>query len=214
MQRLFANLESSVTLLVFLGLSVPAFAGDGETRFEITPFAAYRVGGSFDDADGAARLELRESNAWGFSVNGQVESNTEWEVFYARQTTDVDASELTAPQTRFNIDVDFLHFGGTYLFDGERVRPFFALTVGATRFNPGLPGFDARTFASMSLGAGWKYQIAKHIGLRLEARGFGTLIDSNSRLFCVSAGGGACLIVAEGRMLTQWEARAGLSIRF
>ena len=43
---------------------------------------------------------------------------------------------------------------------------------------------------------------------------YGTLIDSNSRLFCVSDGGAACLIVVEGRIITQWEARAGFTIRF
>jgi hypothetical protein len=189
-------------------------ASGDDTRFEITPFAAYRVGGTFDDADGQGQLELRESNAWGFTVNGKVESNTEWEVFFARQSTDIDTSGIPDPQPEFDIDIDYLHFGGTYLFDGERVRPFVALTVGATRYEPRAPGYDARTYASMSLGAGWKFRLAEHFGLRLEARGFGTLIDNNSRLFCEIDGGGACLIVIEGRIVAQWEARAGFSIRF
>jgi hypothetical protein len=135
-------------------------------------------------------------------------------VLYARQSTDLDASGIVVPQSAFDIDVEYLHFGGTYLFDGERVRPFVAMTIGATRFDPGLSGANARTYFSMSLGAGWKFRLAEHVGLRLEGRGYGTLIDNNSRLFCEIDGGGACLIIVEGRIITQWEARAGLTIRF
>jgi hypothetical protein len=209
-----AALRSLIAAVTCLGLALPAFASDSEARFEITPFAGYRVGGSFDDADGQGELELAESNAWGLIVNGKVESNTEWEVLYARQSTDVDASDILLPQSEFDIDVEYLHFGGTYLFEGERVRPFVALTIGATRFDPDLAGADARTYFSMSLGAGWKFRLAERVGLRLEGRGYGTLIDNNSRLFCVSDGGGSCLIIVEGRMITQWEARAGFTVRF
>ena len=209
-----AAARSLIAALTCLGLALPAFANDDNTRFEITPFAGYRVGGSFDDAESEAELELAESNAWGFIVNGNVESNTEWEVLYARQSTDLDASGIVVPQSVLDIDVEYLHFGGTYLFDGERVRPFVAMTIGATRFDPDLSGADASTYFSMSLGAGWKFRLAEHIGLRLEGRGYGTLMDNNSRLFCVSDGGGSCLIILEGRIITQWEARAGFSIRF
>lgn len=203
-----------IAALLGLCVALPGLASGDDTRFEITPFTAYRVGGTFDDAGGQGSFELRESNAWGLIVNGDVDSDSEWEVLYARQSTDIDTSGIAVPQAPLDIDVDVLHFGGTYLFDGARIRPFVALTVGATRFEPRLPGFDARTYASMSLGVGWKFRVAERFGLRLEARGFGTLIDSNSRLFCVSDGGAACLIVAEGRVLAQWEARAGFSIRF
>ena len=127
----------------------------------------------------------------------------------------MDAPGLTGQQTLFALRVDYLHFGGTYLFEGEKVRPFIALTIGATRFDPGLPGLSGETYGSMSFGAGWKFRLGEHVGLRLEARGFGTLIDSSSRLFCGSSElGGACLIVTEGEILSQWEARAGFSVRF
>jgi hypothetical protein len=212
--RLPAAIRALIAAVTCLCLAPPAFANDSGTRFEITPFAAYRVGGSFDDVDSDAQLELAESSAWGVVVNGAVEYNTEWEVLYTRQSTRVDSSGLALPEPSFDINVDYLHFGGTYLFDGERVRPFIAMTIGATRFDPGLTGADASTFFSMSLGAGWKFRLAEHVGLRLEGRGYGTLVDNNSRLFCVSDGGGVCLITVEGRIITQWEARAGFTIRF
>ena len=195
-------------------MSLPTLAAEDEARFEVTPFAAYRGGGEFSDTDSDSKVELPESNAWGLTVNGSVSPYTEWEVLWSRQLTDVDASDSVGPQTSFPMRVDYLHFGGTYLLEGEKVRPFIALTIGATRFDPGLPGLSGKTYGSMSFGAGWKFYFGEHVGLRLEARGFGTLIDSSSRLFCESDGGGACLIVAKGEVLTQFEARAGFSIRF
>lgn len=197
-----------------LALSFPTPAAGDDARFEVTPFAGYRVGGEFSDTDSDSKVELRESNAWSLTVNGRVLPYTEWEVLWSRQSTDVVAAGFTDTQGSFAMRVDYLHFGGTYLFEGEHVRPFIALTIGATRFDPGLPGLSGKTYGSMSFGAGWKFHVAEHIGLRLEARGFGTLIDSSSRLFCESDGGGTCLIVAKGEVLTQWEARAGVSIRF
>ena len=176
MSIISATVKPAAITALILGLAMPTLARGDDTRFEVTPFAAYRVGGTFDDTESDGQLKLSESNAWVLIVNGKVESNTEW--------------------------------------DGERVRPFIALTIGATRFEPRVPGYDARTYASMSFGAGWKFRLAEHFGLRLEARGYGTLIDNNSRLFCEIDGGGACLIVIEGRIVAQWEARAGFSLRF
>lgn len=214
MSIISATVKPAAITALILGLAMPTLARGDDTRFEVTPFAAYRVGGTFDDTESDGQLKLSESNAWGLIVNGKVESNTEWEVLFTRQSTDIDTSGIPDPQPEFDIDIDYLHFGGTYLFDGERVRPFIALTIGATRFEPRVPGYDARTYASMSFGAGWKFRLAEHFGLRLEARGYGTLIDNNSRLFCEIDGGGACLIVIEGRIVAQWEARAGFSLRF
>ena len=51
--------------------------------------------------------------------------------------------------------------------------------------------------------------------MRLEVRAFTTFVDSDSDIFCQSdAAGGACLILTEADTLTQWEARAGLVLRF
>jgi hypothetical protein len=207
----------ALTVALFvLAVSSPAGAQDTETRFEITPLAAYRVGGEFSDTESDVKLEVRESAAWGLTVNGKVKSNTEWEVLYSRQQTEVDVADLgNEDASLLDMDIDYLQVGGTYLFEGEKARPFIAMTVGASRFDPNFDGSSAKTLFSGSLGAGVKLQLSKRLGLRLEARGFATLIDNNSRLFCGSGPeGGGCLIIAEGKVLWQTEARAGLSIKF
>jgi hypothetical protein len=202
-------------LLTGLCLSGPAVAQEPGPRFELTPFAAWRGGGEFSDTQSSASIDLRESSAFGVTFNGVVQQNTQWEVFYGRQSTEADPMGTLPGTAVFDMDVDTLHVGGTYLFDGDTVVPFIAMTLGASRYDPHSAGFSAKTFVSGSFGGGWKFSIARNIGIRAEARAYGTLIDSDNRLFCESDGGaGSCLIILEGEILWQWEARIGLTLRF
>lgn len=52
------------TLLAVLALiTAPAAAQEESFNFEVTPFAAYRVGGSFNEKDGTGRIEMNEGSA-------------------------------------------------------------------------------------------------------------------------------------------------------
>ena len=195
--------------------SLPVSAQELPDKFELTPFVAYRGGGQFEQKDGLVEFDVQESNAWGLILNGRVEANTQWEVLYASQSTSIEITGAAPDEADFDIDIDYLHVGGTYLFDGDRVRPFIAATIGASRFGPQPSGFGSETFVSGSFGGGWKISLAKNLALRLEARGYATLVDDDSSLFCASSNAGAaCLIVIEGSFFTQWETRAGLTFRF
>ena len=204
-----------LTLMLLPGMYPACVAAEEEYRFELTPYAGYRMGGSFsDDAEGID-LDIEDSAAQGFVVNGRVRSNTQWEVLYGRQATDIDTRGLFNNDSLLDFDIEYVHFGGTYLFDGESVRPFVALTLGVTRADPGDSTFGSENFFSASLGGGWHLAARNRLGVRLEFRAFTTFIDSNSDLFCQSdAGGGTCLILIDSKTLTQWEARAGITLRF
>jgi hypothetical protein len=205
----------AIAVATALFTPAPAVAQDESTKFELTPFAAYRGGGQFEQKEGSAEFDVQESSAWGLILNGKVEANTEWEVLYSSQSTSIETTGAIADEPGFDMDIEYLHVGGTYLFDGDRVRPFIAATLGASRFGPRPSGFSAETFVSESFGGGWKISLAKNLALRIEARGFATLVDDDSRLFCASSeAGAACLLVLDGSFFTQWETRAGLTFRF
>ncbi len=196
-------------------LSPEAGAQEESFRYEITPYAAFRMGGSFDEQDGTASFDIKDSAAQGIMLSGSVRSYTQWEVLYARQATEVDTRGLFVADPVFDLDAEYFHFGGTYLFEGENVRPFIAMTVGVSEFDPGPGGFDSERFFSASIGGGWQLNATKRLGVRVEARAFTTLVESDSDIFCQSGDlGGACLIVVAGNTLTQWEARAGFVFRF
>jgi hypothetical protein len=195
--------------------AAPLAAQDKPFKFELTPFTAYRMGGSFEERDSGARVELNDSNAQGITFNIKANPNGQYELLYSRQSTDARTEGFLANDPTIDLDVETFHFGGTYLFDGENTRPFIALTIGVTQFDPGIVDSGSESFFSASFGGGVQLNATKRLGFRLEARAFTTFVEDDSNIFCVSSGGaGGCLIQVDARMLTQWEVRAGLVFRF
>lgn len=198
-----------------LGWISPGVAQEQAWKFEITPYAAYRLGGSFDQKDGAGRVEINDSSAEGILFNIAANPNGQYELIYARQRSDADTSGFFPDDPTIDMDVEYVQFGGTYLFDGEYARPFIALTLGVTQFDPELADTGSESFVSASLGGGVQIRARERLGIRLEARLFTTFVDDDSDIFCASNDGvGGCLVRADARMLSQWEARAGLVFRF
>ena len=206
-------------LLTAIGLSVccaaPAAAQGTVSKFEVTPFAAYRIGGNFSDESGDARVELDESAAEGIIFNFKANPKGQYELLYSHQSTNADTRGFLVNDPTIDIDVEYFQFGGTYLFDGDNTRPFIALTLGPSQYDPQLPGTDSESFFSASFGTGVQLNASKRWGVRLEARAFTTFVDDDSDIFCSSTdGAGTWLIRVDARTLTQWEARAGLVFRF
>jgi len=198
-----------------LAMAAPSSAQDKPYKFEITPFVGYRFGGHFEDRDSGAEFELGESDAWGVNFNILANPNGQWEVLYSHQGTDLSTQGLFTSDPFIDLDVEYLQFGGTYLFDGINTRPFIALTLGVTQFDPQPAEFNSETFFSASFAGGLQLNANKRFGIRLEGRVFATFVDSSSSIFCSSVGGaGACLIQIDGTIVTQWEGRVGLVFRF
>ena len=205
-------------LVLVSGLAAPLSAGAQESppRFELTPYAAYRIGGEFEDADDGTTFDLHEGNANGLIFNMRTaEGNTQWEVLYAHQSTELETRPTFAGAPLLSLDVDYWQFGGTYVFDGTSVQPFVALTAGLARFEPAGSGIEAENYFSGSLGGGLRLRADRRVGVRLEGRVFGSLIDSEGGLFCRSGpAGAACALAVDGDALFQWEVKAGVVFRF
>ncbi|HET7607029.1 MAG TPA: hypothetical protein VFL84_00010 [Gammaproteobacteria bacterium] len=206
-----------------------AAAQEGALRYEITPYAAYRVGGEFEpqqaEPKGTAReLELEEGNAAGLILdirtgagNELAGGNGQWEVLYAHQSTELDTEPSFVGGPTLGLDVTHFQLGGAYLFNGDSATlvPFIAMTAGLARLEPRLDDADAEDFFSWSLGGGVHLRADKRIGVRLEARVFGTLIDDDGALFCVvSPTVNSCAVSVEGDQLYQLETRVGIVGRF
>ena len=90
-------------------------------------------------------------------------------------------------------------------------------TLGATHIDVDTEGFGSDTFFGFSIGGGLQVAPTSRIGLRLEARAFGTLLRSGSTLFCLSDPGNGtagCAIRVSGDILWQIQTMAGIVFRF
>jgi len=192
-----------------------ASAQERSTQFALTPYASYRVGGTFADQESAAKVDLDEGSAFGLALNIRESANTQWEVVYAQHDTAANTSELAGSAPSTDLRVQYLHGGGTYEFERRgTTQPYLVGTVGGTHISPDQTGLQSDTFWSISIGTGLNIRATERVGFRLEARLWGTLIESGSQLFCVSSGGAVCQIEMDGKVLYQAELSAGVTVRY
>ncbi len=202
-------------LVIFLSCSVPTHAQEQSFNFEITPFGGYRYGGEFEETDRNFSIELDDKESYGLILNARHSPVTQWEILYSRQETSADTIGLGLSDPLLDLSVEYLQAGGTYLWDGDHARPFLAATLGVTQIDISNPGYDSDSFFSFSLGLGLQIRPTDRLGLRLEARGYGTLLDSDSDLFCeFSPSNNICAIRIDGTIMWQVEALAGIVFRF
>jgi Outer membrane protein beta-barrel domain len=178
--------------------------------FEITPFLGGMGGGSFEDpVDGSSR-DLDAAPVFGVIFDAATEYWRHYEVLYARQSTSLTG--VTEP----DLDVQYLQFGGIVSYpEALRIIPFFGMTLGAAFLSPDEPGLKDETELAFSVGTGVRVPITEHIGVRLDARAFITLLDTEGDVFCASTEGtGTCRIKAKSDTLVQYSAALGVIVAF
>jgi hypothetical protein len=186
-------------------------------RVELTPYGAYSLGGTFNELESDAAVELQDSGNFGLLLNVRQAANTQWEILYSQQRTDAEVTGLVTGDEILDTTVHYLQGGGTYQGDGEIVRPYLAATIGVAHFDVTTEGYDSDTYFSFSIGPGLQIWPNSRLGLRFEARAFGSLVRSDSSLFCLSDpanGTAGCAFTVSGDVLWQFQAMAGVVFRF
>ena len=201
--------------LCLLMLTFPALLQAQEAATEITAFGAYRFGGTFEEDESDASYELNDSPSFGLILNLRHKDPTQWEILYSQQRTEADFSGAATNDPDVDIELHVLQLGGTYQFDGEMARPYLAFTLGGTHVRTSSAESKSDTFFSGSIGVGMKFLPTSRVGIRVEARAYGTLVSSSTDLFCSTGPDlNICAIRLEGQMLSQVETFAGITVRF
>jgi hypothetical protein len=186
---------------------------------EITPFVGYRMGGSFlatlpADPPDLVDADVDEAVALGAHLGFRVSHDGEIELLYTRQPTRLVTSSFMTGVQLFDLAVETWQAGGNYLFGEEdsRVRPYIGMGLGITRLLPEPAGLGDETRFCASFAAGAKVWLGRNVGLRVEARGLFTVLDSDRQTFCQTDGG--CVVQSSGSEMSQVEVHAGLVLRF
>jgi hypothetical protein len=180
--------------------------------FEVTPYVGYRLGGTLK-VDTDTHVDVRDHVSFALALDLSTDQqSTQYELFYSRQSTIVGSPSSGTSDTI----IEYLHIGGTVVMDdSSRFQPYIIGTVGATRFTPDSPPGHDRTYFSASFGGGFRIPSGHHFSLRLEARGFATVLNSNTAVFCRSdQSAGVCRIHASGSSFLQGELLAGVAYAF
>lgn len=201
-------------LLAIAALIATPLAHAGELPFlQLAGYAGYRVGGNLEDSvsgdnhdlDDAASLALALEFRYGKGEDRYLQ------LWYARQ-----ASSVNDGLANHDVDIEYLHFGGTVpVGHFKKAQGYFAMGLGATRFSPTGAGATDLTRFSGSLGLGIAMPVSEHAAFRLETRGYLTLMDSDTSIFCRSDNGsGFCRIISSGSTIFQGEVLAGFAVSF
>lgn len=203
-------------LVILLLLACGTSVADDGSGIEFTAFGGYRMGGSVAAEDDGIDIRLQDSSSAGFLVNSRPRDNTQWEVLYSIQQTSARITDaLSGAQSVVDFDSNTLQLGGTYLFDGDKVVPYIAFTLGGTHVRTRAVEDDSDTFFAGSMGLGLRFLPNSRVGIRLEARAYGTLINSSSQIFCSTGPDeNVCAIRLKGDLVTQVETFAGITVRF
>jgi len=201
--------------LALLLPTVPAARAD--VRAEITPFVGYRMSGGFDvepaDGAGTESVDVEDSSAFGLDVGIYARPDAFYEFLYSTQTTNLDSRDPAVAGV--DVTTEYFQLGGTAFFPAEQwAVPYLSLTVGATRYSAD-QGFGSDTKFSGSLGGGLRLPFNDNFAATVGVRGYLTLIESDTSIFCRSdADDAGCLVRSSGSTFFQAEATLGLTVRF
>jgi len=204
-----------IRILVFPAIAFchsVAIAAADDRSFEITPATGYRFGGTFEFEASDSSYEIQDSPSHGLILDLGRQDNTQWELLFSRQTSEARLQDGTGTQPLVDLDVHVLQIGGTDQGEGDKFRPYLAATIGGTRIRTDV---DSDNFLSGSIGLGLQILPLSRLGIRVEARAYGTLTDSDTDLFCrTGPDQSICAVRIEGDLLVQIETFAGVVFRF
>jgi hypothetical protein len=193
-------------------MALPAIAAEkAEKDYAVTVYAGYRGGGSFTDADTEQSLKLDANGAVSLALDLPYDASRQYQIFVSHQRTNLSLdTPPSAGSNRLPMDITYLHIGGTNFFDGEVGKGVYAVGgLGATLFNPG-QGYKSEIYPSINVGFGYQWLLGDTFAVRVEARGYATLVNSSSGVFC----SGGCVVSISGDTVSQGEVMLGLSSRF
>jgi len=199
-------------LFVFTLLSIMLSSPCWAQRIEFTPFVGYQFFGSLNVREG--ELNINDSENFGFTLDFDIRSDIKIEALYIRQQTDLELKEQPLGVTRklFDMDVEYYQLGILYETSYGKIRPFAALTVGVTEFDPKSNLYDNEWLASATIGGGLKVRLSRSLGLRLQGRLLLPFNFVGGTLFCGTGGCGVGL--TGGAAIAQVDMNAGVTIYF
>jgi len=202
---------------------VAAQAAGGALPFEVAGFGGWTTGGQFKLQGGGAivngeatstgsRITLDDHSSFAVAADLRASDSTAYELFYSHE-----ASQLSVikGEDHTGVTVSYLHLGGTVFLDqSERaLEPYAVGGLGITRLSPGEQG-NTDTRFSASFGLGLRWAATQHLSLRLEGRGFVTLMNGNA-VFCRSDETGLlCRVHGNGTTFIQGQFLAGAAFAF
>jgi hypothetical protein len=190
-------------------LALPSFASAGGG--ELTASVGARFGGDVDPGS-TGNSTLDPALVYGLTYDIRLASEKWIALLWSRQKAEVDLPGFVPGNDSFDLTVDYLQVGGVYRPERRRKsNPFVMFSLGVTRVDPDLAGFDSDIVPGGMIGGGTKITFGERLGLRLDARGYFTLIQAELDGIC---GGVGCKVRFSANGAFQFEGLVGVTYAF
>lgn len=162
-----------------------------QRKLEISPYAGIRNAGGFPGETERVTFEIQDTVTFGAFADYMLTDQLAAEFLWGHTGSSVDEETATVatvlgssdgaePESDvpvrelFDLGIDYFHGGFRYDGGNEKYTPYAAGGLGVTRFSPDFAGASGLTKFSFSLGAGIIAYLTERIGVRFDARAFGT----------------------------------------
>ncbi len=177
-----------------------------------TVYGGYRFAGSVRDSTTDSTINLRNGSSFALALDIGLDQNNQVEVFYSQQSSALASGAFSSKANNIGLTLYNYQIGGTDFIEEVGRGLYVVGGLGGTTVKPDRSDLNSETFFSGNVGVGWMVPIGAHVGLRIEARGYGILLNNRSAVFCGGAAG--CTVAIKGNAVFQGEALAGISARF
>jgi len=206
--------------------AVLAPAAFAQHKFEISPYGGVRTAGGFRGENQLVSYNVLSAPTFGVFADFMVTRQLAIELLWGHEGSTVDkktavlGGSVPTPPTEaevpdgelFDLGIDYFHGGVRFDGGNEKYTPYIAAGFGMTRFNPDAAMASSLTKFSFSIGAGINAYFTERIGVRFDARAFGTRTGDHQEDFACGVFG----CVTFERASTFWQSHfvGALIIRF
>jgi opacity protein-like surface antigen len=213
--KLKSLLLSAVTCVLLLS-SVPSASAQ---HVEVTPFIGGQINGGVDFSTALFnRIDVKNSLNYGIAVDYLLGEHNGLEFQWNHSDAATTAQPVSGGAGIKVFTLEQNQYMGNFLFhftDREHsFRPFAFVGMGATALNAERQGVTGSTRFAFSFGAGAKYNLSKHFGVRGQLKYTPTyLTSSNGGYWCDPFWGG-CWVVGNSHYLNAFDMTVGVTFRF
>lgn len=210
-------------------MAVVAPGALAQSKLELSPFAGVRTAGGFRGEDQLVSYNVQSAPTFGVFADYMVTKQLAVEFLWSHEGSTVDkktavlnptitegGEALPEPEVPdgelFNLGVDYVQ--GGIRFDGgnEKYTPYVAVAGGLSRFSPDVSGASSASKFGFSVGAGINAYLTDRIGVRFDARAFGT--RAGERQEDLACGVFGCVTFTSASTFWQSHFVGALIIRF
>jgi opacity protein-like surface antigen len=218
MKTKIAAIISMLIVGSFLTSAVAQENSAAAQPFEITLQVGGQINGGYDLSTLVFnRIEVSNSVNYGITTGYLMGEHFGLEFQWNRNSADTTGQSGAFSSIKlFTLNQD--QYMGNFVFHltsrEARMRPFLFFGLGANSLDTNISGVSGSTRFAYALGAGAKYNVSKHFGLRGQLRWAPTyLTTTNGGYWCDPVWGG-CWVVGNTHYLHEFDVTGGLTFRF